>query len=105
MSRKNHIMTDRGLIQTNKKFSALKERQKMKIAEWLYEAYRKCYLGSGEIPQEEKDSEVLSYVFKQIEDAGIWIPDGEVYRYYCSRKTKLLKRLKKEFSDDFAEQE
>ena len=104
MSRKNHVMTDRGLLQTDKKFSALKERQKTKIAEWMYEAYRKCYLESGRIPQKGKEGEVLSYVFQQIDDAGIWIPDGEIYQYYRSRKTKLLKRLKKEFVDDFAEQ-
>ena len=104
MSRKNHVMTDRGLLQTDKKFSALKERQKMKIAEWMYEAYRKYYAESGKNPQKGKDSEVLSYVFQQIDDAGIWIPDGEIYQYYRSRKTKLLKHLKKEFADDFAEQ-
>ena len=104
MSRKNHVMTDRGILQTDKKFSALKERQKVKIAEWMYEAYRDCYLEFGRVPQKGKEVEVLSYVFQQIDDAGIWIPDGEIYQYYRSRKTKLLKRLKKEFASDFAEQ-
>ena len=64
MSRKNHVMTDRGLLQTDKKFSALKERQKVKIAEWMYEAYRNCYLESGRIPQKGKEGAVLSYVFQ-----------------------------------------
>lgn len=104
MSRKNHVMTDRGLLQTDKKFSALKERQKTKIAEWMYEAYRNCYVESGRIPQKGKEGGVLSYVFQKIEDAGIWIPDGEIYQYYRKRKNKLLKRLKKEFADDFPEQ-
>lgn len=104
MSRKNHVMTDRGLLQTDKKFSALKERQKMKIAEWMYEAYRKCYVESGKIPGKGKEREVLGYVFRKIDDAGIWIPDREIYQYYRSRKTKLLKRLKKEFANDLAEQ-
>lgn len=30
--------------------------------------------------------------------------DGEIYQYYRKRKNKLLKRLKKEFADDFPEQ-
>lgn len=98
MSRKNHVMTDRGLLQTDKKFSALKERQKTKIAEWMYEAYRNCYLEFGRIPQKGTEGEVLSYVFQKIDDAGIWILDGEIYQYYRKRKNKLLKRLKKEFS-------
>ena len=97
MSRKNHVMTDRGLLQTDKKFSALKERQKMKIAEWMYEAFRKCYVETGKISDKRKEGEVLGYVFQQIEDAGIWIPNGEIYQYYRSRRNKLVKRLKKEF--------
>lgn len=98
MSRKNHVMTDRGLLQTNKKFSALKESQKARIAEWMYEAYRKCYLESGKIPDKQMENMILDYVFRKIDDAGIWIPDGEIYQYHHSRKNKLLKRLKKEFA-------
>ncbi len=40
---------------------------------------------------------VLDYVFCKIDDAGIWIPDVEIYRYYHSMKNKLSKHLKKEF--------
>lgn len=43
-------MVNGRLLQTNKKFSALKEKQKTKIAEWIYEAYRKCYVESRKIP-------------------------------------------------------
>lgn len=35
------VSYSRGLLRTDKKFSALKERHKMKMAEWMYEAYRK----------------------------------------------------------------
>ena len=37
MSRKNHKMIDGRLLQTNKKYSQLKMKQKEKIAEWMYE--------------------------------------------------------------------
>lgn len=36
---KNHRKINGQLLQTNKKFSQLKEKQKLKINEWLYEAY------------------------------------------------------------------
>lgn len=98
MSQKNHKMVDGRLLQTDKKFSALKEKQKIKIAEWIYEAYRKCYVESGKIPTKKNDSEILSYVFAKIDKAQIWIPDGEIYAYYHKRKSKLQKRLEKEFS-------
>lgn len=79
MSRKNHIMVDGKLLQMDKKFFDLKERQKIKIAEWLYEAYRKSYAESGRLPDKRADEEILSYVFDKIVEAQIWLPDGEVY--------------------------
>lgn len=83
MSRKNHQMVNGRLLQMDKKFSALKEKQKIKIAEWIYEAYRKCYVESGKIPTKKNDGEILSDVFVQIEEAQIWIPDGEIYAYFA----------------------
>jgi len=100
MSAKNHKMVDGRLLQMNKKFSALKEKQKTKIAEWFYEAYRKCYLDSGKIPGKKEETEIMSYVFDKVEEAQIWIPAGELYRYYHGRRSKLLKRLEKEFSKE-----
>jgi hypothetical protein len=63
----------------------------------MYEAYQKCYLESGKIPDKQMENMVLDYVFRKIDDAGIWIPDVEIYRYYHSMKNKLSKHLKKEF--------
>ena len=38
---KNHIIVNGKLLQTNKKFSQLKNSQKQKINGWLYEEYEK----------------------------------------------------------------
>lgn len=100
MSQKNHKMVDGRLLQIDKKFSSLKESQKAKIAEWFYEAYRKCYMESGKLPDEHEDEIILEYVFHRIEEAQIWILDGEIYAYYRKRKGKLQKRLEKEFSEE-----
>ena len=100
MPQKNHIKTDGRLIQTDKKFSALKERQKTKIAEWTYEGFRQCYTDSGRLPNKTVDEKILSYVFDKIEEAQIWIPAGEIHGYYRKRKKKLQKRLEKELSSE-----
>ena len=60
-------MVDGRLLQMDKKFSELKERQKTKIAEWFYEAYRKCFLESGKIPGKKEEAEIMSYVFDKVE--------------------------------------
>lgn len=46
------------------------------------------------------NEKILEYVFHKIDEAGIWIPDGEIYIYYNSRKRKLQKRLEKEFAEE-----
>ncbi len=97
MSRKNHKMVEGRLLQMDKKFSALKESQKTKIAEWFYEAYRKAYIECGKIPSKRENAMILEYVFQKIDEAGIWIPNREIYAYYNRRKRKLQKRLEKEF--------
>ncbi len=95
MSRKNHKMVDGRLLQMNKRFSALKESQKEKIAQWFYEVYHKFYVESGKLPGKREDESILEYVFQKIEEAQIWIPDGEIYAYYRRKKGKLQKRLEK----------
>ena len=44
MSRKNHKMIDGRLLQTNKKYSQLKMKQKEKIAEWMFQVTRDYYM-------------------------------------------------------------
>lgn len=44
MLRKNHKMIDGRLLQTNKKYSQLKIKQKEKIAEWMFQATRDYYM-------------------------------------------------------------
>lgn len=36
-----HRMVDGRLLQMNKKYGQLKQKQKQKISGWMYEAYRK----------------------------------------------------------------
>ena len=93
---KNHIMVDGQLLQTNKKYSQLKLRQKEKIYQWMFEAYKKRYLELGKGPGDADDASIVSDVLEHIEEAGIWIPDGEVYKHYRSIKANLGKRMDRE---------
>lgn len=43
MSQKNHEITDGRLVQTDKKYSHLKLKQKEKIAEWMFQETRDFY--------------------------------------------------------------
>ena len=92
---KNHVMVDGRLLQTNKKWSALKNSQKEKIANWLRAVTEEYYLQYGEYPFEDHAMEIVDKVYDQIEEAGIWIPYDEVYDYYNGKRKHFIKLIEK----------
>ena len=80
-------MVDGRLLQMNKKYGQLKQKQKVKISGWMYEAYRK------QAEENLSDEEALQLVVDRIEDAKIWIPEHEIVSRYRAKKTQFRKRL------------
>ena len=59
---KNHEWVDGKLLQTNKKYSQLKLKQKEKIYQWMYEAYRDKYREFGKYPDlKDIDESMISW--------------------------------------------
>lgn len=92
---KNHITVNGKLLQTNKKFTQLKSSQKEKINLWLYEEYGKLWKENGREPGKPQKEIIIGNVYDKIEDAGIWLPLGELYKYYESHISKFRKRYEK----------
>ncbi|MCI6794868.1 MAG: hypothetical protein MR581_02595 [Lachnospiraceae bacterium] len=69
---KNHVKVDGKLLQTNKKYSQLKLKQKEKIHQWMYDAYKGYYEKNQKFPDDSGDEEILNRVMEQIEAADIW---------------------------------
>ena len=82
-----HRMVDGRLLQMNKRYGQLKQKQKQKISGWMYEAYRK------QAADNLSDEKVLQLVFDRIKDAKIWIPEHEIVNHYRSKKNQFRKRL------------
>lgn len=99
MSRKNHKMIDGRLLQTNKKYSQLKIKQKEKIAEWMFQATRDYYMKKCTFPNDKHLEEVVDTVYEKIEDAEIWIPYGEVFKHYKSKRSDINKRVRKSLNE------
>ena len=98
MSRKNHQMVNDRLLQTDKPFSQLKQKQKEKINEWLYQEYRAISQQIGKVPDARHNDKILFSVQEKIEATEIWIPFGEVEKYFFSRKNAFRKRYEKELA-------
>ena len=88
---KNHEMINGKLKQTNKTFSHLKERQKPKISEWMYEYYKNYIDKNGTEPVKD---ELVQAVYEKIEAREIWLPMGELNKYYMSNINKIRKRYR-----------
>ena len=92
---KNHIKVVDRLLQTNKPFSQLKQSQKEKINEWLYDEYSRIYDETGAPPDKRYNDEILDAVYEKINVAGIWLPFGELKKYYISKKSRYKNRYDK----------
>lgn len=75
------------MLQMNKSYGQLKQKQKEKISEWMYQAYKK------QVKEGLSEEDTLQLVFDQIEKAKIWIPDYEIVNRYRAKKSQFRKRL------------
>lgn len=82
-----HIKVDWKLLQVNKSYSQLKNKQKMKIADWMYEAYKK------QMSEGISNEEAVWYVREKIDEAQIWVPNFNIEKKYNSMKGRFKKRL------------
>ena len=73
MSRKYHIKIDGMLIRTDKQFRNLKNSQKEKISNWLYDEYKNAYDKIGKVPDSIRNEEIVSAVYEKIEKCGICV--------------------------------
>ncbi|MGR5965106.1 transposase [Bacillus cereus] len=93
---KNHTKGPNGqLLQTNKRWFHLKQKQRETISIWLREAYiEKIKVHNRRLKPREHEN-VLEIVMSKIYDREIWISDYEVEKYY---KEKINKWYKKQIS-------
>lgn len=99
---KNHEWVDGKLLQTNKRYEQLKQKQKDKIMGWLYDAFQEKYREKNRMPDKRADEEILDVVYDKIVAADIWIPYGEIHRHYIAKKAKLRTRVERQLQKESA---
>jgi hypothetical protein len=81
---KKHMLVDGRLLQTNKKYSQLKQSQKTYINENLRKIYLEKKHCGKELPMSIRD-EIIRELYVNIEQRGIWIPFNEVKIVACKK--------------------
>jgi hypothetical protein len=102
---KNHIKVNGKLLQTNKRFSQLKNNQKDWISVELYKLYHNKMnerRTTRKLPPDHRDT-VISSLYEQIQNKDIWIHYSEVEKYVYSKTTKIEKSFKKQFPEAYKE--
>jgi hypothetical protein len=96
---KNHTYQNSRLIQTNKKFSALKQKQK----EWITNELRDRYIKMIKYPnvklRPNKRDQILDEVYDLIIKKEIWIPYEEVEKHYYSKISSFVRVHRKQFEN------
>ena len=82
----------------NKHFTDLKMKQRESIQEWLYIETLCFYRNNDRMPNKSEREINIKYVYNRIRTADIWIPYGEVKKYYLSRLIHFEKRILREIS-------
>ena len=97
---KNHEWVNGQLLQTNKRYANLKQKQKAKISQWMYDIYEAKYRQLNRHPDEREHEEMQDQLYNRIQSAGIWIPYHEVEKHsrkrWKNQRARLNKQLAKE---------
>lgn len=94
MSRKNHRMVDGKLLQTDKKYSNLKMKQKENINIWIGQEIRAYYKEHGRMPRKEQEFQiVLDKLYDRIENADIWILYGEIHKRFMGSRMGRIDKI------------
>ncbi|PEA36557.1 hypothetical protein CON45_23810 [Priestia megaterium] len=92
---KNHVYQNGRLIQTNKKFSALKQKQK----EWITNELRQRYISAINYPHvklnPKKRDQILDDVYDLIVAKDTWIPFHEVKKHYFRKIPSFISSYRK----------
>ncbi|USK72228.1 hypothetical protein [Peribacillus asahii] len=95
---KNHEYRNGKLIQTNKKFLQLKQKQKEWINSLLKNKYKAVFIENGKRPSKQVRESILQEVYGAVEEKEMWIPYYEVERFFYSKIFDYESKIRKEHS-------
>ena len=75
---KNHVRVNGALLQTNKKWSHLKQKQR----DWIYEItrteYKRFIEENDRLPMKAGKKKLIAVIEAKIDERGIWLPSDEL---------------------------
>ena len=93
MKPNHHSLKYKQEKEPNKKYKDLKQKQKAKIADWMFEKTCDYYREHNQMPEGGECEALAKEVFQKIQSLAIWIPYEEVYRQYLLKLPRYEIRI------------
>lgn len=90
-----HARVNGKLLQLNKTYNNLKNKQKEKIAHWMVEETEMFYEKTGAFPTDSDEFTIVDNVYARIEAAEIWIPYDEIAIRYSKKRESICCSVRK----------
>ena len=79
--------------QPNKTYKDLRQKQKARISDWMFQAVSEYYKEHGKMPEGETAEQITARIYDKIKSLAIWVPYDEVYRVFLSKLPRYEKRI------------
>lgn len=78
----------------NKKYKELKQKQKARISDIMYQETDRFLQEKKQMPSDKEIIQIAEMVYRRVQDLGFWIPYEEVLNEYQKKSSHMLQRLK-----------
>jgi len=89
----HHLLAYKMQAQPNKTYKDLRQKQKAKISNWMYQATSEYYGAHGKMPEGEAAEQIIAKIYEKIKSLAIWVPYDEVHRVFLSKLSRYEMRI------------
>lgn len=93
MKPNHHSLAYKMRAKPNKTYKELKQKQKAKISNWMFQAVCEYYKEHEEMPAGEAAEAITVNVYEKIKSLAIWVPYDEVHRAFLSKLSRYETRI------------
>lgn len=85
MKPNHHSLAYKMQVKPNRTYKDLKQKQKAKISDWMFQATCEYYKEHGILPEGEPAEAITVKIYEKIKSQAIWVPYDEVHRVFLSK--------------------
>ncbi len=94
MAKKNHhSLKYKMASQPNKTYKDLKQKQKLKISEWMFWEVCEYFREKGSLPPDDELEPMAQKIFVKIRGAAIWVPFDDVLAEFRHKQPRFAERI------------